>query len=173
MVSQWEIEANLEKVKAILDMTSLRIVKEVQRPTGWAATLNRFVSKDTNKCLPFFKTLKQTFHWTNEYEAASQSLKEYLAKPPLLSPSVEGEGLFLYLAVSQTTISSTLIHEESKIQCPVYHTSEAFKEDEAKYPRIEKMAFLLIVASTKLRPYFQTWSIFLSNMLVLIYELLD
>ena len=100
MVSQREIEANLEKVRTILDMTSPKTVKEVQRLIGRVAVLNRFVSNATNKCLPFFKTLKQAFHWTDECEAAFQSLKKYLAKPPLLSPSVEVEELFLYLAVS-------------------------------------------------------------------------
>ena len=34
MVLQWGIEANPEKVKAILDMTSPRSMKEVQRLTG-------------------------------------------------------------------------------------------------------------------------------------------
>ena len=70
MVSQRGIEANPEKVKAILDMTSPRYMKEVQRLTGRVATLNRFVSKATNKCLPFFKTLKQAFQWTEECEEA-------------------------------------------------------------------------------------------------------
>ena len=70
MVSQLGIEANLEKVKAILDVTSPKIVKEVQRLIGWVAALNRFFSKATDKCLPFFKTLKQAFHWTDECEAA-------------------------------------------------------------------------------------------------------
>ena len=70
MVSQWGIEANLEKVKAILDMTSQRTVKEVQRLTGWVVALNRFVLKATDKCLPFFKTLKQALHWMDECEAA-------------------------------------------------------------------------------------------------------
>ena len=70
MVSQRGIEANPEKVKAILDMTSPRYMKEVQRLMGRVATLNRFVSKATNKCLPFFKTLKQTFQWTEECEEA-------------------------------------------------------------------------------------------------------
>ena len=49
---------------------------------------------------PFFKTLKQAFQWMDECEATFQNLKEYLAKPPLLSPSVEGKDLFLYLVVS-------------------------------------------------------------------------
>ena len=100
MVSQRGIEANPKKVKAILDMTSLRSVKEVQRLTGRIAALNRFVFRATYKCLPFFKTLKQAFQWTNECEKAFQALKDYLSKPPLLSPSIEGEDLFLYLAFS-------------------------------------------------------------------------
>ena len=81
-------------------MVSPKIVKEVQRLTGCVAALNRFVSKAINKCLPFFKVLKQAFQWTNECEVAFQNLKEYLAKPPLLSLSIEGENLFLYLVVS-------------------------------------------------------------------------
>ena len=66
MVSQRGIEANLKKVQAILNMTSPKTVKEVQKLTGRIAALNRFVSKATDKCLPFFKTLKQAFAWTDE-----------------------------------------------------------------------------------------------------------
>ena len=69
MVSQRGIEANLEKVQAIIDMASPRTVKEVQKLTGRIAALNRFVYRETDKCLPFFKTLKQAFAWTDECEA--------------------------------------------------------------------------------------------------------
>ena len=102
MVSQLGIEANLEKVKAILDVTSPKIVKDVQRLTGWVAALNRFFSKATDKCLPFFKTLKQAFHWMDKCEVAFQNLKEYLTKPPLLSPLVKGEDMLLYLAITNS-----------------------------------------------------------------------
>ena len=68
MVSQRGIEANLKKVQAILNMTSPKTVKEVQKLTGRIAALNRFVSKATDKCLPFFKTLKQAFAWIDECE---------------------------------------------------------------------------------------------------------
>ena len=46
-----------------------------------------------------------------------------MAKPPLLSPLVEGEELFLYLAMSEIAVSSALIRKESKTQLPVYYTS--------------------------------------------------
>ena len=155
VVSLRGIEANLEKVQAIINMASPRTVKEVQKLTGRIATLNKFVSRATNKCLPFFKTLKQAFAWTNECEAVFQELKHYLSNPPLLSPSKEGENLYLYLAISATAVSVALIKEEGKRQLLVYYVSQAFEGDELKYPRIEKIAFVLIVASRKLRQYFQ------------------
>ena len=70
MVSQREIEANPEKVQVIINMTSPRTIKEVQKLIGRIAALNRFVSRATDKCLPFFKTLKQAFAWTDKCEAA-------------------------------------------------------------------------------------------------------
>ena len=109
----------------------------------------------TDKCLLFFKTLKQAFAWTDEYEAAFQELKRYLSNPPLLSPSKEGENLYLYLAVSATTVNADLIREKDKKQLPVYYVTQAFQGAEAKYPRIEKIAFALIIASRKLWQYFQ------------------
>ena len=61
MVSQRGIEANPEKVRAILNMMLPKTIKEVQKLIGRIAVLNRFVSKAMDKCLPFFKTLKQAF----------------------------------------------------------------------------------------------------------------
>lgn len=58
MVSQRGIKENPEKVKAILEMSLPKTVKEVQSLTGRIAALNMLVSRATDKCLPFFKTLK-------------------------------------------------------------------------------------------------------------------
>ena len=55
MVSQRGIEANLDKIQAILNMEPLKHIKEVQSLIGRVAAINRFVSKDTDKCLSFFE----------------------------------------------------------------------------------------------------------------------
>ena len=104
-------------------MSSLKAIKEVRSLMGRVAALNRFVSKAIDKCLHFFKTLKQAFVWMDECEAALQELKHYLSNPPLLSSSKEGEDLFLYLAVSITAVSAALINEENKIQLLLYYIS--------------------------------------------------
>ena len=93
--------------------------------------------------------------WTDECEAAFQELKRYLSHPPLLSPSKEGESLQLYLAVLAMTVSAALIREEDKKQLTVYYVSQAFQGAEFGYPKIGKIAFTLIMASRKLRSYFQ------------------
>ena len=108
-------------------MTSPKTVKEVQKLTRRIAALNRFISKETNKCLPFFKTLKQTFTWMEECEKAFQELKHYLSNPPLLSSSKEGEDLYLYLAMSTTVVSVALIREEDGMQLLVYYVSQVFQ----------------------------------------------
>ena len=123
IVSQRGIEANPEKVRAILEMSSPRTIKEVQSLTGRVAALNRFVSKATDKCLPFFKTLKKAFAWKEECETTFQELRHYLSNPPLLSLFKEGEDLFLYLVVSVTAVSAALIKEENKVQLPEYYVS--------------------------------------------------
>ena len=66
MVSQRGIEAKLDKIKEILEMQPPKTTKEIQKLMGIVTTLNRFVSRSTEKCLPFFKTLKKAFTWTNE-----------------------------------------------------------------------------------------------------------
>ena len=112
-VSQRGIEANPDKIRAILEMQPPRTIKETQGLTGRIAALNRFVSRSTDKCLPFFKVLRKAFKWMDECQQAFEELKEYLATPSLLSPSKSGKELYLYLAVSLTTVSSTLLLEEN------------------------------------------------------------
>ena len=130
-------------------------VKEVQSLTGRVAALNRFVSKATDKCLPFFRVLKKAFELTDDCQRAFQDLKAYLTTAPLLSPSVLGKELYLYLVVTPHAVSSALIREEGRVQKSVYYTSRALRGAERRYPQIEKLAFALITVSRKLRHYFQ------------------
>uniref|UniRef100_A0A2N9F359 Uncharacterized protein n=1 Tax=Fagus sylvatica TaxID=28930 RepID=A0A2N9F359_FAGSY len=131
MVSQRGIEANPDKIKAILEMQPPKNTKEVQRLTGRIAALNRFMSRSTDKCLPFFKTLKKAFEWTDECQQAFEELKKYLTEPPLLSPSKQGEELYLYLAGCFTN-------------CRQLRTNPG-----------RSKTTVALTAARKLRPYFQ------------------
>ena len=138
-----------------MELEPLKTVKAVQRLNGKVAALNRFVSKATDKCLPFFQVLKKSFEWTDECQKAFEDLKKYLSSPPLLSPSVPREELYLYIAVSQAAVSATLVRDDGRSQRPVYFVSRAFRGAEERYPQIEKLALALMTATRKLKPYFQ------------------
>ena len=125
LVSRRGIEANPEKIWAVINMQSPRTTKEVQSLASRIATLNRFLSRATDRCLPYFKILHKAFEWSEECEKAFQELKRYLASPPLLSTPILKEELLLYLAISLSAVSSALVREEHRIQFPVYYTSRA------------------------------------------------
>ena len=64
MVTQRGIKANPDQISAILDLKPPRTVREVQKLTGMAAALNRFISRSAEKCRPFFDLIKKgkNFH---------------------------------------------------------------------------------------------------------------
>ena len=161
MVNSRGIEANPEKVRALIDLKSPTKIKEVQSLNGQVAALSRFISRSTDKCIPFFDALKKArnFQWTAECEVAFQQLKEYMGRAPLLSKPVEGEKLVVYLGVSQHALSGALVREEDGRQLPVYYVSKRLIDAETRYTPMEKLAYSLVVASRKLRPYFQAHAI--------------
>ena len=48
------MSSDLEKVRAIMELEPSRTVKVVQSLNEKVVALNKFVSKATDKCLPFF-----------------------------------------------------------------------------------------------------------------------
>ena len=102
-------------------------IRDVQSLTGWIAALNRFITRATDRSLPFFKALKKgvDFVWTDECEQSFQELKGYLGKTLVLSKPLQGETLILYLAVSEAAVSSVLIRLEDKVELPVFYVSRA------------------------------------------------
>ena len=163
VVNHKGIEANPDKIMAVLDMPSPSGIKEVQRLTGRIAALSRFVSRASDKCQPFFQVLKKAFQWDTKCEEAFSALKTYLSSrpppPPILVSPTEGELLTLYLAVSDFSTSDVLVRDKERFQHPVYYCSRAPRGAEERYPRMEKLILALVTAARKLRPYFQAHTI--------------
>ena len=124
---------------------------------GKVAALSRFISRATDKCIPFFDVIKKgkrNFEWTSDCEEAFRALVRHLESPPVLSKPVDHEMLYVYLAISQHAISTALVREEDQVQKPVYYVSKHLTGAERNYPKIEKLAYCLVIASRMLRPYF-------------------
>ena len=159
IVSNRGIEANPDKIKAVLDISPPSSIKEVQHLTGRIAALSRFVSKASDTCQPFFQVIKKAFQWDTQCEEAFAALKTYLSSPPILVSPSKGELLTLYLAVSDFSTSAVLIRDKHRVQHPVYCCSRALRGAEEGYLRMEKLILELVTVARKLRPYFQAHTI--------------
>ncbi|RDY04798.1 Retrovirus-related Pol polyprotein from transposon 17.6, partial [Mucuna pruriens] len=154
MLTKRGIEANLEKCRVVVDMRSPQSVREVQQLMGRVTALSQFISRAAEMALPIFGTLKKgrSFVWTPECEEAFLRLKVMLATPLVLTLPDPGNLLFLYISVSDTTISVVLVQEREGEQRPVYFTSKVLQGVERRYQKIEKAALALVITSRRLRP---------------------
>ena len=94
---------------------------------------------------------------------AFQQLKNYLANNLMVTvPSLEGP-LLLYVAASSHVVSAVLALEQEidvkVIQRLVYYISEALQGAKLNYTEIEKIAYVVLIVSRKLKHYFQAHEI--------------
>jgi ribonuclease HI len=165
LVSHRGIEANPTKIQAINNMAPLQSTKDVQRLTGRLAALNRFISKSAKRSLPFLKTLRGTkdFIWGAKQAAAFESLKQHLSDLATLTSSDPSLPLLLYIAASHCVVSVALVQEQDRDgknqQCPVYYVSEVLTASKCNMTELEKISYALVMASCKLRHYFEAFKV--------------
>jgi hypothetical protein len=165
LVSTKGIEANPSKIEAILRMESPSTKKGAQWMAGRLASLNRFISRSAERNLPFFEILKsvEVFQWGPAQQKAFKELKQYLIDLTTLTPPSPGAPLLLYVAASHSTVSAALVQEkldgQVKKQTLVYFVSEVLSLSKKNYTELEKVLYVVLMASRKLRHYFQAYRI--------------
>ena len=82
IVNNRGIEANLDKIKVMLDMLPPSNIKDIQRLTGRIAALSPFIFRARDKFQLFFQVLKNSFQWDAHCQEAFTALKTYLSSPP-------------------------------------------------------------------------------------------
>ena len=161
MVTHRGIEVNPDQIKAINNMRTPRNPKEVQKLTGMVAALNRFISRSADRCRPFFLLINKwkNFEWTKECAEAFQQLKDYLARPLVMSSPEPDEVLFAYIAVALYAVSLVLIRVDNGVQRPVYYVSKSLHEAEVRYLPLEKAILAMVLGTRKLPHYFQAHTV--------------
>jgi hypothetical protein len=133
--------------------------------TGRLALLNRFISRSTERNLPFFEILKsaEVFQWGPAQQKAFEELKQYLIDLTTLTPPLPGALLLLYVATSHSAVNVVLVQEKQdgqvKRQAPVYFVSEVLSLSKKNYTELEKVLYAMLMASRKLWHYFQVYHI--------------
>ena len=82
-----------------------------------------------------------------------------MADLPKLVSSLTGEVLFLYVAISDYSLSAVLVAKREGKQLPIYYISHAYRGSEANYSEIAKVVYTVVMASWKSKPYFQSHQI--------------
>ena len=169
MVTHRGIEVKPDQIKAINNLRSSQNPKEVQKLTGMAATLNRFISRSADRCRPFFLLINKWkgFEWTEECAIAFQQLKDYLARPLIMSSLEPDEVLFAYIAVASYVVSLVLLRVDYGVQRPVYYVSKSLHETEVRYLPLEKAILAVVLGTRKLPHYFQAHTVFVLTKLSL------
>jgi dsDNA-binding SOS-regulon protein len=150
LISARGIEANPEKIQAILTMGKPTKLHDVQKLAGRVVTLSQFVDRLGEKALPFYALMKKSddkFEWTEEADTAFTQLKKVLATPPVLVTPNEKEPLSLHIAATHQVVSTVLVVKRSKegkahgVQRPVYFLSEVLSPTKQRYPHYQKLAY--------------------------------
>jgi hypothetical protein len=80
-----------------------------------------------------------------------------------LTPHSSGALLLLYVVASHAAVSEALVQEKQegqvKKQAPVYLISEVLSPSKKNYTELEKVLYAILMASRKLRHYFQAYHI--------------
>jgi hypothetical protein len=169
LVSIKGIEANPNKIEAILWMEPPKSRKGAQRLTGRLASLNIFISRSTERNLSFFEVLKSTevFQWGSTQLKAFKELKQYLIELTTSTPPSSGAPLLLYVAASHAAVSAALVQEkqdgQAKRQVLVYFVFEVLSPLKKNYTKLEKVLYVVLMASRKLRHYFQSYHIIIPS----------
>jgi ribonuclease HI len=162
VMSERGIEANSEKISAIMDMGPIKNLKGVQRVTGCLAALSRFITQLGERSLPLYKLMKKSDHftWTPKAQEALDSLKNLLKSPPILTASTTEEPMLLYISAMTQVISATLLVEREepgrsqKVQRPVYFVSEVLSDSKTRYSQMQKLMYAILMTKRKLWHYF-------------------
>jgi hypothetical protein len=139
--------------------------KDVQRLTGRLAALNTFISKSTERSLPFLKMLSgvKDFVWGLEQAAAFESLKQHLSDLATLTSPDPSLPLLLYIVASQCVANAALVQEQDgdgkNQQCSVYYVSEVLTASKCNMTELEKISYAVVMASRKLRHYFEAFKV--------------
>ena len=103
----------------------------------------------------------RALHVDPEAQETLDRLKTSLTHAPILTPPIDGEPLYLYVAATTQVVSAVVVVERQEeghaltVQRPVYYISEVLSETKTRYPQIQKLLYAVVLARRKLRHYFE------------------
>ena len=133
------IEVDQSKIAAIWDMSEPRNLQELRCIQGHLAFIRQFISNLAERCQPFNWLMKKDvpFVWDKACHNAFDSIKKYLANPPILGALMAGKPLILYIVVQECSLGALLAQEnEENKENALYYLSRTLARPELNYSPI-------------------------------------
>ena len=156
MISERGIEANPDKIRAILDMSPPQTETEIRGFLCRLQYISRFIVRLTDTCEHIFRLLrkKRPKVWDDQCQLEFERIKGYLLSPPVLVPPMPRRPLLLYLSVSNVALGCMLAQlDDSGRERAIYYLSKRMLEYETRYIMIERFCLALVWATRRLRHY--------------------
>lgn len=157
IVSRRGIEVNPVQVRKVMDFGKPKTMKDVESLMGKIVAMGRFVSKISDRCNSFLKSIKKTkeIEWGAEQDETLENIKNYLRTPPILYALEPGDELYMYLAHFDMAVIGVLFREQDGKKLPIFYVSRMMTDAEKRYGTMKKLVLSLVCANRKLRQYFE------------------
>ena len=155
IVSGDGIRPDPAKISAIKNMRPPTTVREVRSFTGMASYYRSFIDNFSAIIQPITELTKKhvRFQWTDERQRAFEILKDKLTTAPVLAHPVLDQPYNLYTDSSGYAVGAVLTQTIEGQERPIQYLSKQLSGGQRKWPTIEREAYAIIYAVSKLRHF--------------------
>ncbi len=156
VISGEGIAADPEKTAAINDLIPPKNVPELRRFLGMAGYYRQLIKGYADITTPLTHLTKRAtpWLWSEKCQEAFREIKNALISTQVMAHPQMNHPYMLYTDASDKAVGAILVQKDNKgLERPIQYISRALKGSELRWSTIEKEAFSIVHALTKLRPY--------------------
>ena len=145
------LQPDPSKIQAISEMPPPTDVKGLKRFLGMVNYLSKFLPllSDMTEPLRRLEDKDTEWCWLEQHQMAFNTVKQYLAKAPVLKYYDVTEEVTIQCDASETGLGAVLLQNEQ----PVAYASRALTDTETRYAQIEKELLAIVWATSKFDQY--------------------
>lgn len=145
------IKPDRKKISAILDMSSPKNTKELERFLGMATYVSKFIPNFSQISNPLRLLLKKNVHfsWLDQHEQIFEKLKHLITTAPVLGYYDVRKPVTLSVDASQDGLGAVLLQSDK----PIAYASKALTNAQKAYAQIEKELLAILFGCTKFHQY--------------------
>jgi hypothetical protein len=155
LISPEGVRVNQGNLAPIFQMPTPTTKKQIQSFLGMAGYYRRFIPKFADIVRPLTNLTKGGEHytWTPECQAAFQTIKAHLTKPPILAYPDFTLPFELHTDASNDGLGATLVQHQAGQERVISYASRTLKSAETRYSTTEKECLAIVWAIKMFRPY--------------------